>query len=139
MECLLRLAHHPDAKRLLALAHTLQKGLLSLPILANTCEFCAALLLLDPETIERYLNSALTTVSVECTYRAHQSQAVIANGRGYYLAPHASVFQVAATRPTVGTPLGPCNVLTAFREFLQTSPALSQFFSTWCDAHRIYS
>ena len=139
MECLLPFNHHPDAKRLLALAHTLQKGLLSLPILANTCEFCAALSLLNPKTTERYLNSALTAVSAECAYRAHQRKAVMANGRGYFLAPHASVFQVAATCPTIGTPLGPCNVLHAFREFLQTAPALSQIFSHWCDANRIYS
>ena len=123
----------------MALAHTLQKGLLSLPILANTCEFCAAISSPDPETLEGYLNSALTAISAECKHRAQQRLAILTNNHGYYLAPHASIFQVAATCPTIGTPLGPYNVLIAFRDFLQTSPALAQIFSIWCDAQHIYS
>ena len=123
----------------MALAHTLQKGLLSLPILASTCYLCDAISSPDPDSLDKYLNSALTAVSAECKLRAQKRSVVHANNHSYYLAPHASIFQVAAECPAIGTPLGPYNVLVAFREFLQTSRALGQIFSTWCDAHHIYS
>ena len=139
IECLVPFKHHPDAKQLMALAHTLQKGLLSLPILACPCDFCDAISSLDPESLHKLLNSALTAVSAECKLRAQQLSAIKANICGYYLAPDASIFHVAAECPAVGTPLGPYNALIAFREILFASTSLGHVFSKWCDARHIYS